>query len=165
MSVGKCKQRSDLQIYKSTNHMYIPLLWPVSVLNSNKHHRQTIYNRSHKLRTERQSKFQGRIAMVFEWMYYIKMDLNRTHKESSRNTSEGNENQISHYREQTLKWKGIINRKGLWLSISRDMAVTRQASAHGTPYSKSRATELMDGDVPLYTSTTSYKARTIISSM
>ena len=27
-------QRSDWKIYKSTNHMYIPLLWPVSVLNS-----------------------------------------------------------------------------------------------------------------------------------
>ena len=124
MSVGKCKQRSDLQIYKSTNHMYIPLLWPVSVLNSNKHHRQTIYNRSHKLRTERQSKFQGSIAMVFEWMYNIKLELNRTHKESSRNTSEGNENQINHYREQTLKWKGIINRKGLRCSNFRVLRIS-----------------------------------------
>ena len=105
----------------------------------NKHYRQTMYNRSHKLHTERQSKFPWRISMAFEWVFHIKMELNRKHAESSGNTRIENENQNSHYGAQILKWKRIINRKGLRLSISREMAVKKQASAAWISCLKSKA--------------------------
>ena len=78
-----------------------------------------------------------------------------------------NENQNSHYGAQILKWKRIINRKGLRLSIPRAMTVKKQASAAWISYlkSESKGALLMDGNVPLYTSTMSYKAQTIILSM
>ena len=63
----ECQQRSNLPIYKSTNYIYVPHSWPVSVLDSAQTPSSDGTQSNPHTHTAYQSELQWRFSIEFEW--------------------------------------------------------------------------------------------------